>query len=106
MTDQSIPQSVLNLLANGRRQFDPNRHPGRYIHRPEEGPRNGLTWQEARDLTRDGVVKNDLVGTGVAVALLEHEQHAVVEFCLEVGEAWARSRARLELARDGGRAAA
>jgi hypothetical protein len=96
MTHPSIPSSVLNLLADGGRRFDPNRHPGRYIHRPEDrGARNGLTWSEALALTHDRVVTNDWIGTGAAVALLEHEQHAVVGFCLEVQAAWARCRERL-----------
>jgi hypothetical protein len=95
---QTIPECVLNLLANGQRQFDPNRHPGRYIHRPEDrGARNGLTWQEARDLTNERVVSNDWIGAGAAVALLEHERHAVVEFCLEVQAGWARCCDRLGL---------
>jgi hypothetical protein len=101
MTHRPIPESVLNLLANGERPFDPNRHPGRYIHRPEDrGARNGLTWSEVQALIHDGVVKNDWIGGGVAVALLEEEQHAAVGFCLEVQESWDRCRARLELVRD------
>lgn len=98
MIDRSMPSSIINLLANGRRSFDPNRHPGRYIHRPEDrGVRNGLTWSEALDLVQDRVVINDWIGTGPAVALLEHEQHAVVGFCLEVQAAWNRCREKLGL---------
>lgn len=100
MTDRSIPESVINLLANGERQFDPNRHPGRYIHRPEDrGARNGLTWSEAMALTHDRVVTNDWIGGGAAVALLEHEKHAICDFCSEVYAAWRRLQTRLELAR-------
>lgn len=61
------------------------------------GARNGLTWSEALALVHDRVVINDWIGTGAAVALLEHEQHAVVGFCLEVQAAWNRCRERLGL---------
>ena len=99
VSPQTIPSSVASLLANGPRSFDPNRHPGRYIHRPEDrGARNGLTWSESAALVQDGVVTNDWIGAGAAVALLEHEQHAVLGFCLEVQEAWNRCREKLGLA--------
>jgi hypothetical protein len=61
---KTIPPSVLTLLAVTDRSHAPGRQAG-YIHRPEEkSPRNGLTWQEARDLTHDRVVINDWIGGG------------------------------------------
>jgi hypothetical protein len=88
---KSIPLSVLNLLAN-RRHHTPGRLP-RYIHRPEDRtPRNGLRYAEVRDLVADGVIHNNWIGPGAAIAVLDHEQAAICEFCSEVYAAWDRFR--------------
>jgi hypothetical protein len=80
---RTIPLSVRNLLA-GRRDYEPGRS-ARYIHRPEDRtPWNGLTWPEVRDLVADAVLTNDWIGPGLAIAVLDHEQAAVCEFCDEV----------------------
>jgi hypothetical protein len=92
---KSIPSSVLNLLTD-RRTHTPGRLT-RYIHRPEDrSPRNGLTWPEARALIDDGVVDNDWIGPGAAIAVLDHEQAAACKFRDEVFQAWDRLHARLE----------
>jgi hypothetical protein len=96
---KTIPSSVLTLLAVGDRSHDPGRQ-ARYIHRPEDrSPRNGLTWSEARALIDDGVIANDWVGTRAAIAITEHEQHALCDFCSEVYAAWERFQTRLEMGR-------
>lgn len=96
--NKSIPKSVLTLLAEDR-EYTPGQSP-RYIHRPEDrGPRNGLTWPEAKALIDDGVVDNDWIGPGLAVAVKGDEQRAICDFCSEVQAAWARCRERLEMAR-------
>jgi hypothetical protein len=82
-----IPLSVLNLLAE-EREYRPGRQ-ALYIHRPEDRtPRNGLTWPEVRGLVEDGMIRNDWIGPGAAIAVLDHEQSAVCEFRDEVFQAW------------------
>jgi hypothetical protein len=90
---KSIPLGVLNLLAD-ERDHTPGRHP-RYIHRPEDRtPRNGLSWPEVRDLIADGVIHNDWIGPGAAIAVLDYEQSAICKFCDEVQAAWEGFRDR------------
>jgi hypothetical protein len=98
---KSIPLSVRNLLAE-ERDHDPGRL-ARYIHRPEDRtPRNGLTWSEAKALVEDGVIYNDWIGPGAAVAVLDDDQRAICDFCSDVFEAWDRVQAKLEMARHAG----
>jgi len=81
---KSIPLGVLNLLAD-ERDHTPGRQP-RYIHRPEDRtPRNGLIWSEVRDLVADGVVHNDWIGPGAAIAVLDYEQRTSLDVaCLPI----------------------
>jgi hypothetical protein len=105
----TIPRSVLNLLGVRWRPtvggFDEHRcerraHPSRYIHRPERSaPLNGLRHSEVRALVADRVLTNDWRGNGDAIAINEHEQHALCDFCSEVYDAWDRLQTRIELAR-------
>jgi hypothetical protein len=87
---KTIPPSVLTLLAVADRSHDAGRQV-RYIHRPEDkSPRNGLTWSEVRALIDDDMIANDWVGGGAAIAVTEHEQRVVCDFCSDVYEAPAR----------------
>jgi hypothetical protein len=52
-----------------------------------------LIWRVA-----DGVIHNDWIGPGAAIAVLDQEQAAICEFCDEVHEAWGRFQARTGLA--------
>jgi hypothetical protein len=93
---KTIPASVRNLRAE-ERDHDPGRQP-RYIHRPEDRtPRK--TWPEVRALVEDGVLHNDWIGPGAAIAVLDHEQAAICEFCDEVYVAWARFQAKTAASR-------
>jgi hypothetical protein len=95
---KSIPPSVLNLLAEDR-DYTPGCLP-RYVHRPEDrGHRNGLTWSETKALIEDGVVSNDWIGPGLAVAVEGDDHRAICVFRDEVYEAWERFQARTDMAR-------
>ena len=97
---KSIPPSVLNLLAEDR-DYTPGNLP-RYVHRPEDrSHRNGLTWSEVKALINEGVVGNDWIGPGLAVALKGDDHRAICAFRDEVYAAWDRLQAQLELAPDG-----
>jgi hypothetical protein len=90
---ETLPESVLAILA-GNRSCQPN-SVDRIIHRPEDrGPRHGLTYAEVVALIEDGVLKNDWVGPGLAVAVKGDAHRAVCDFCDEVHEAWNRFQAR------------
>jgi hypothetical protein len=94
---KSIPPSVLNLLAEDR-DYTPGCLP-RYVHRPEDrGHRNGLTWSETKALIEDGVVSNDWIGPGLAVAVEGDDHRAICVFRDEVYEAWERLKARTNMA--------
>ena len=96
---KSIPLSVRNLLTD-HRQYTPGSL-DRYLHRPEDrGPRSGLTWVEARDLVADGVIDNDWIGPGCAVAVTGDQHRAVCAFRDEVFEAWERLQAKLDKGRN------
>ena len=47
----------------------------------------------------DGVIHNDWIGPGAAIAVLDHEQSATCEFSDEVQAAWDRFQTKTELAR-------
>jgi hypothetical protein len=101
---KTIPQSVLNVLGvrwgtDGRHY---ERRSPRYLYRHDDSPNrinNGLKHSEVRALVADGVLANDWRGDGDAIAILEHEQHALCDFCSEVYDAWGRLQGRLEMAR-------
>ena len=93
---ETLPESVLAILA-GNRASQPNRG-DRIIHRPEDrGPRCGLTYQEVVALIEDGVLKNDWVGPGLAVAVKGDDHRAICAFRDEVYQAWGRFQARTDL---------
>jgi hypothetical protein len=94
---KSIPPSVLKLLAEDRDYTPGGLH--RYVHRPEDrSHRNGLTWSETRAVIDDGVVSNDWIGPGLAVALKGDDHRAICVFRDEVYEAWDRLQARTDMA--------
>jgi hypothetical protein len=90
---KSIPPSVLKLLAEDR-DYTPGCLP-RYVHRPEDrGQRSGLTWSETKALIDDGVVNNDWIGPGLAVAVNGNDHRAICAFRDEVYDAWNQFLAR------------
>ena len=98
---KTIPPSVRNLLAESR-EYTPGSL-DRYLHRPEDrGPRNGLTWPEAKALVGDGVVDNDWIGPGLAIAIAGDDHRAICAFRDEVHAAWSRCREKLGMARHAG----
>ncbi len=91
---ETLPKSVLGLLVENR-PCPPNKC-DRIIHRPEDrGPRHGLTYQEVVALIEGGVLRNDWVGPGLAVAVKGDDHRAVTEFRAEVYAAWIRLQERL-----------
>jgi hypothetical protein len=89
IVSEKMPASVLALLSENR-PCPPNKC-DRVIHRPEDrGPRHGLTYQEVVALIEDGVLQNDWVGPGLAVAVKGDDHRAVTEFRAAVYEAWIR----------------
>ena len=113
---KSIPRSLIDLL--GQRWQAPSSYssfhsnfsdndrdrqarPSRYIHRPDTSRYvNGLKHAEVRALVADGVLTNDWRGHGDAIAINEHQQHALCDFCSEVYDAWDKFQARAEMARN------
>jgi hypothetical protein len=47
----------------------------------------------------DAVLTNHWRGHGGAIAINEHEQHALCDFCSEVYDAWEKLQTRLEMGR-------
>ena len=106
---KTIPQSVLNLLALEPRSTvvrvgpdHPSRYTSRYVYRPDspKAVNNGLRHADVRELVADGVLINDWRGHGDAIAINDGEQHALLDFCSEVYDAWSKFQGRLELARN------
>jgi len=93
MSQKTIPQSVLNLLARRWPADNDGRRPPRYLYRRDDSPgriNGGLKHSQIQALVVDGVLANDWRGLGDAIAIRADERHALREFGSEVYAAWDR----------------
>jgi hypothetical protein len=103
MTLSTIPQSVLNLLAQRWPEDHDRRRPPRYLFRPDYSPgrvNGGRKHSEVRALVADGVLANDWRALGDAIAITANQQHALCDFLTDVYAAWDRLQARTDTARN------
>lgn len=108
-----IPKSVLALLAERWKtdyttSFEsvfysyPVRRvdPSFYFFREESPDQdvNGLTQSEVEKLVSDGVFGGEAIPNSGFIAVNEHAQHALLDFCQEVYSGWDKYQRRLALA--------
>lgn len=83
--------------SNRERRIDPSYYhlrPGKKIDLPDF---DVLTHAEAMELVREGAFGSlAKVREGGAVAINEHAQHALTDFCSEVYSAWGKYQRRLD----------
>jgi hypothetical protein len=106
-----IPASVLALLGHkwrgtsGYSAFDSVIEDTRdRLHNPSyyqfsygrpDDDNNGMTWRDTKAVIADGVYGANFRVRDEHVAVNEHAQHALTDFCSEVYDAWAKYKKRL-----------
>ena len=104
----TIPKGVRELLRhkwkmpNGVRVFDDNAQGGRlsqpsyYVARPGGEPPHALDYEDVQGLAADPLFDGLAREAEGCTFINEHVEHALIEFCEAVYEAWAKCEARLE----------
>jgi hypothetical protein len=108
-----IPRGLLSALAElwkepkGHCAFEAafegcrRNDPSYYLHRADGSDHrvSDFTYDEIADLSRAGILDGLHEDHGTGIAVNEHAEHALADFCRETYEAWRRCQERLAGAR-------